>query len=339
MSIFDKYDLVEVDESITIPQIPDSGLVVLYGSSGSGKTTILRNWFNENSPVFPKDQPIINLFSSEEIGERFLIALGLRSVPTWRRPLNELSNGEQHRAFSALSLYHGGEYLDEFSSVVDRPTAHSLSVSLRRYFIESKMKRLVIASCHDDILPWLEPDHVYNTDTCQWLENRGWLLRPSLKLEIRSVMPTEVWSIFRKHHYLSGSISKSCSAFVALYEGKPVAMTSVLPFPSGTIKNAYRGHRTVVLPEFQGLGIGNRLSETVAQHIIDEGYRFFSKTSHPAMGEHREKSPLWRPTSKNRKQRLDYKSDRKTKEDGHKMKHRHRLCYSHEYVGPIKVNS
>lgn len=333
MCIFTKYDLIEVDETIRVPELPLEGLVVLYGSSGSGKSTILRNWFGEDKESFNLEKPLIELFKSEEEGEQFLIALGLRSVPCWRRPLGELSNGERHRAESALRLSGGVEYLDEFTSVVDRPTAHSLSVSLNRWFRESGLKRLVIASCHADILEWLEPDKVYNTDLCQWVDSRGLLRRPSIELRIKSVMPTEVWPIFRKHHYLSGSISKSCSAFVALYNGKAVAMTSVLPFPSGTIKNGWRGHRTVVLPEFQGLGIGNKLSECVAQYIVNSGCRFFSKTAHPAMGEHREKSPLWKATSKNRKKRLDYKVERKTKEDGHKMKHKHRLCYSHEYIG------
>jgi hypothetical protein len=70
----------------------------------------------------------------------------------------------------------------------------------------------------------------------------------------------------------------------------------------------------------------------VAKHIVSGGCRFFSKTSHPAMGEHRNKSPNWKPTSKNGKKRDDYKAERKTKEDGHKMAHAHRVCYSHEYI-------
>jgi hypothetical protein len=69
--------------------------------------------------------------------------------------------------------------------------------------------------------------------------------------------------------------------------------------------------------------------------VLDAGGRFFSKTSHPSFGEHRNKSNKWRPTSKNGKKRLDYKEGQNTKEDGHKMKHRFRMCYSHEYIGEI----
>ena len=42
MSIFDKYDLVDVDESFPIPELPEEGLIFIRGTSGSGKTTILR---------------------------------------------------------------------------------------------------------------------------------------------------------------------------------------------------------------------------------------------------------------------------------------------------------
>jgi len=51
------------------------------------------------------------------------------------------------------------------------------------------------------------------------------------------------------------------------------------------------------------------------------------------MGGYREVSPLWRPTSKNKMARKDYDPAKKTKEDGHKMKHALRVCYSHEYIG------
>jgi hypothetical protein len=67
-----------------------------------------------------------------------------------------------------------------------------------------------------------------------------------------------------------------------------------LHFVHGTVRNAKREHRTVVLPDYQGVGIGNRVSETVAQMVIEQKMRFISTTSHPAMMMHRSKSPKWR---------------------------------------------
>lgn len=53
----------------------------------------------------------------------------------------------------------------------------------------------------------------------------------------------------------------------------------------------------------------------------------------PRLGSYRDSSKLWRPTSKNHRARNDYDAKHKTKEDNYKMRHAHRLCYSHEFVG------
>jgi GNAT superfamily N-acetyltransferase len=106
---------------------------------------------------------------------------------------------------------------------------------------------------------------------------------------------------------------------------------SALAMPG--VKNAWRGHRTVVLPDYQGIGIGVRCSDAVASMFVADGKRYFSKTSHPRMGLYRESSKLWKPTTKNRVIRNDYKSSRKTKEHRYKLSHAHRVCFSHEYIG------
>jgi GNAT superfamily N-acetyltransferase len=113
----------------------------------------------------------------------------------------------------------------------------------------------------------------------------------------------------------------------------PVGFASAIAYPSGSVKNAWRGHRTVVLPDFQGFGMGVKISDAVAEMFHSNGCRYFSKTAHPRMGQYREASPLWKATSKNKKARNDYNAKRNTKENGHKMKHAGRMCFSHEYIG------
>jgi hypothetical protein len=55
----------------------------------------------------------------------------------------------------------------------------------------------------------------------------------------------------------------------------------------------WREHRTVALPDFQGVGIDNVLSEWLEAYLKGWGLRFTSVTSHPAMIRHRSMSPLW----------------------------------------------
>ena len=54
--------------------------------------------------------------------------------------------------------------------------------------------------------------------------------------------------------------------------------------------------RTVVLPDFQGAGIGTAFSDAIAQMYTDVGYTYISTTSNPAFIHARAKSPKWMTT-------------------------------------------
>ena len=190
------------------------------------------------------------------------------------------------------------------------------------------IRSVVFASCHYDIIEWLEPDWVYDTLTRDFLP-RGRLRRPDIELELLPCS-TEAWSIFRDHHYLSGNLNKSAKHWVCLWGSNVVGFTSVLAMPSGTLKNAFRGHRTVVLPDYQGLGIGVRISDAIGQIHIEEGKRYFSKTTHPRMGEYRNRSSKWRPTSKNMKVRGLSGNNKNMN-----WLPRNVFSYSHEYIGGV----
>lgn len=340
--IFTKYDLVEKE---TIPKnikLPESGIVLIVGSSGSGKSTIIRNTFEEAKVEFTSDR-LVDDFSSHENAEKYLIACGLRSIPTWRRQYTTLSNGEAHRAFCAKCLDMGVEYIDEFTSVVDRNTAKSLSCSLKKWFDKSGKKRIVIATCHRDVMDWLTPDHVFDTDNREWVSRR--LLRrerPSLDL---SIYPCSVkdWVHFKKHHYLDSTIATACHCYVAIHNGTPVAFSAVIHGTGRDVVSYWRGSRLVVIPEFQGLGIGVAMSEAIAEIYLERDKRFYSKTAHPALGEYRNAHPeKWRATVTNGKDRPSYANDTRVRIGGLKRfsNNRERLerdavrvCYSHEYIG------
>ena len=136
--------------------------------------------------------------------------------------------------------------------------------------------------------------------------------------------------MFKDHHYLDSNISKASRCWVGVWDGKIVCFGSSMTMPSGTLKNAWRGHRTVVLPDYQGMGIGVRFSDAIAQLHIDEGKRYFSRTAHPRMGFYRENSNLWKPTSKNKRLRTDV--THKNIFNNHYADNK-RVCFSHEYIG------
>lgn len=304
----------------------DFNLGVIVGASGTGKTTMLAQFGTHHTPTWGRRSIASHFEDADDANER-LSAAGLMSVPEWVKPYRALSNGQRFRADLARSL-HDEAVLDEFTSVVDRNVAKAASASMARYIRHNDVQRVVIATCHRDVLEFLEPDWVIDTDKGQYAVGR-WLRRPRLVLDVHACDPS-LWWRFAPYHYLSESLNKASQCYMALWDGDLVAFASVMTYPSGTVKNAYRLHRLVVHPDYQGLGMGMSLSDGLAEYYHRNGKRFFVKTAHPRLGGYNDNSPLWRPTSKNHMRRNDaVKAEGRTRWDMNKD----RWTYSHEYIG------
>ncbi|QDT94693.1 AAA family ATPase [Gimesia aquarii] len=276
------------------------GLIV--GPSGCGKTTIAKTlfhkelirdfkWFENKSILdsFPKDMGIKEITG-------LLSSVGFSSPPSWLRPFRVLSNGEQFRVTIARALAEQPEFvvIDEFTSAVDRTVAQIGSSAIAKS-VRRRQQKFIAVTCHYDIIDWLNPDWIYQpaSEEFQWRYERQ--SRPPISLKIINVHRS-AWSLFRKHHYLDSTIHKSANCFIALVDDKPAAFTAVIHFPHKTTPS-FREHRTVCLPDFQGVGIGNAMSEYVASlYVCKKPYT--SVTGHPAMIRHRARSSLWRMTRK-----------------------------------------
>lgn len=301
------------------------GIGVIVGASGTGKSTLLSDFGQPYHPRWDRNRSIASHFPDAETASELLAAAGLMSIPEWVKPYDVLSTGQKFRADLARSI-HDYAVIDEFTSVVDRNVAKAASVALSRYVRKNGVRNIVLATCHRDILEFLEPDWIIDTDRGYWSLNKGQFQRPELVLDIYPCDYT-LWDYFAPHHYLTGKINRSAHCYIGIWEGQLVAFNSAITAPNGNYKNAYRGHRLVVHPDYQGFGFGPKISEAVAQHYVDNGKRYFAKTAHPRLGGYRDSSPLWKPTSKNHMKRKDGAGNVRWEINPD------RWSFSHEYIG------
>lgn len=142
------------------------GLIV--GSSGSGKTSIAAEIFGCTSIYKYDDRSVIDNMpggkSTEEITKTFN-SVGFATVWSWLKPYHVLSNGEKMRVDLARSILSDNLIIvfDEFTSVVDRTVAKTASYAINKA-IRKMGKQFIAVACHRDIIEWLEPDWIYDTD-------------------------------------------------------------------------------------------------------------------------------------------------------------------------------
>lgn len=295
---------VEIPYNLPLGDRPwNVGLIV--GASGSGKSSIADHvwplgsaireewaWDPERAVVdcFPKEMPIkdvVDLCSS----------VGFSSPPSWLRPYHVLSTGEKFRVSIARALAVAvldnvlPTVIDEFTSVVDRTVAQIGSSAIART-VRRRGAQFVAVTCHYDVQEWLQPDWVFSTDTRQF-DWRSVQPRPAIDIRVQRVHHS-LWEVFARHHYLSASLNPSAVCFAAFNNaGRPIAFNAWLSQPHRSIPNMRRSSRVVTLPDYQGVGIGNRLVETVASMWRALGYRPMATAAHPAMVAHRQRSPHW----------------------------------------------
>lgn len=276
----------------------DWNIGLIVGPSGSGKSTVARELFGDalvRAWRWPKDKSILDAFpdglSIKDITE-LLSSVGFSSPPAWLRPYHVLSNGEQFRVAIAHALAERRDItvIDEFTSVVDRTVAKVGSAAIARV-VRQRKQQFIAISCHFDIIEWLDPDWIFEPH----LNRFSWRLlqgRPTIAVRVFRV-DKETWQLFRHTHYLDSDLNPAAHCYCAYVEGVPAAFLAVLPFPHA-LRPGWRLHRLVCLPDFQGIGLGVKLSDYVSGVYRATGKPVFRTLSHPAVIRHCAKSPVWK---------------------------------------------
>lgn len=273
------------------------GLVV--GPSGSGKSSLAaelwpdallgdQSWSNDGALVddFPAGMGIKDVIA-------LLSAVGLSTIPSYLRPYRTLSTGEQFRASIARAMAEtaGLVVVDEYSSTVHRQVARVASHALQKH-VRRAGRQLICLSCHNDLVDWLNPDFVYDVAAGEFSWRR---LKPRPPIRV-CIFPCDrsVWSTFSRFHFLSAELSASAKCFAATADGTLAGFIAYVHQPHARVRNIKRITRTVILPDFQGCGLGSVLSDWLGQHLYEQGFRLHSVTAHPVQQRIRVRSPRWR---------------------------------------------
>ena len=256
-------------DNVKIPNDWNIGLV--YGASGSGKTTLATTLFGKDifNNILNEDLPIIEQFPKEYSYEdcaSMLNGIGLNSVPCWIRPVKTLSNGQKARAEACLLMCQSKDiiFIDEWTSVVDRTVAKAMSVCLNK-FAKKYNKKIVLLSCHYDILEWLSPDWLIdcNKQMFELPKSDSFFFKEREQLEFTiKEIGRESWKYFSKYHYLSEKLPAGKLYLYGLYYGENQigfqCFANYVPHRKDT-KIIYHSNRTVIHPDYNGLGLGIKL--------------------------------------------------------------------------------
>ena len=229
-----------------------------------------------------------------------LAVVGLGIVPAWLRPYHVLSMGEKFRADLARLLIDKPKpaVIDEFTSTVDRRVAQIAAAAFAKSWRRASDQQFVAATCHYDVVDWLQPDWVIDTRTSEFAWRR--LRRaPGIAMDIFQT-DGSYWPIFEPHHYLKLPRMVAPTYYVGAVDGEPIAHLCFSTRPG--LKEA-RACRLVIMPEWQGAGLGLRFLNEVCA-LWRRGINRFNKpmptlfhTSHPGLAACLRRSPLWAQVS------------------------------------------
>ena len=231
----------------SVPPPPAWKLGVVLGASGGGKSSTLRlfvsdehRWFGVGQSQFDPDAPVVEqVHEDPDEAQRLLQDVGLKSVPAWLAPYRTMSTGQKARAelTRVLRALERGQTVavDEFGSLLDPTTREALAYVFSRAISRRAREggRVVVAVNDERLVPWLQPDWIFDVDACEYrfaertlsqkgvrerlaeafkLKRHGELLQGRifegslpLRLTVRlagSLGRRQTWEALKHHHYL-----------------------------------------------------------------------------------------------------------------------------------------
>lgn len=282
------------------------GLIV--GASGSGKSSLAQHIYGKDcfKPLLDLSRPVIDQFPEEFSYDEcvaMLTGVGLTAVPCWIRPALTLSNGQRARAECALQMSHnvtGVTAMDEWTSVVDRTVAKVMSYCIAKH-ARKVGRRIVLSSCHYDVIDWLNPDWIIDCNRQEYIDRR--LLCPDFKrseqltFDIAEV-DRKTWRYFSKYHYLSDKLPGGYVRTFGVFHGDNQVgfqcFANYVPDKYHGRKMQMHSNRTVIHPDYAGFGMGMKVINATSEIMLKEGFDVRAKFSSTPIYIAMSRDPKWK---------------------------------------------
>ncbi|WP_348739714.1 hypothetical protein [Pseudomonas rhodesiae] len=276
-------------EPLSNLDIPTNGIVLITGASGVGKSLLLKEISRHFSATrkipghIDKAKSIAEIISYDDAGAviRYLSKFGLGEPRILIGPFSHLSDGQKERFLIASALIQGNGplILDEFTTRLDRRTAHIVAINLGK-ILRSNKQSAFIASCHDDIVDFLKPD--IHIELCSDGKHRtlnkktkSANILESLKIEIKKGTIDDYKKLSRYHYENDNPhdiemLTPLVDHVVAAYsQGELVGVNlCIRPWPkafeifpefSEVNKSILQSFRVIVHPQYRGIGLTKAL--------------------------------------------------------------------------------
>lgn len=157
-------------------------ITLITGPSGAGKSSLLRRFVRRAKRTscvidLPRmrlpDRPIVDCFGDAELTDVLnrLSRVGLGEAWSYLHTPSELSDGQRWRLRLAVAMHQADRsdrpvvlVADEFAALLDRVTAAVVSRAIRKWIAAAPSLTAIFATCHDDVIPWLDPDLLLRCD-------------------------------------------------------------------------------------------------------------------------------------------------------------------------------
>jgi ABC-type Mn2+/Zn2+ transport system ATPase subunit len=294
----------------------DFNIGLIVGASGSGKTTFTKHAFGDDcfqellDPKLPVIDQFPESFSYDDCAAA-LSGVGLTAVMCWIRPAVTLSNGQKARAEIALQMASDSSVIviDEWTSVVDRTVAKVMSHCIQKHARKTS-KKIILCSCHYDVIEWLSPDWVIDCNKQSYLDRRlercSEERKEKLEFKIKRV-GRETWPYFSKYHYLSERLPGGhIETFGLFHNDEQIGFqcfANYVPHRKGTIKQMH-SNRTVIHPDYAGFGMGIKLINETSKIMHSEGFDVRAKFSSTPVYKAMSRQDCWKLDNINRKTKM-----------------------------------